>query len=52
MPAEYRSHHVVDDWRGHRLSALPRGYQWVQTGGDDVRVAISTGIIAALLLGN
>lgn len=51
MPREYRSsHYVVDDWRGHHLSAPPRGYHWVQTGGDFVLVAIATGIIAELLL--
>ena len=51
-PAEYRNrHYVVDDWRGHHLSAPPRGYQWVQSGSDYVLVAIATGIIAQLLLG-
>jgi Ni/Co efflux regulator RcnB len=53
LPAEYRSRqYVVDDWRGHRLSAPPRGYHWVQTGGDYVLVAVATGIIASLLLSN
>jgi len=52
MPVEYRSrYYVVDDWRGHRLSAPPRGYHWVQNGGDYVLIAIATGIIAQLLLG-
>ncbi len=51
LPPQYRSHqYVVDDWRGHRLNAPPRGYQWVQTGGDYVLVAIATGIIAQILL--
>ena len=51
LPQQYRGHqYVVDDWRGHHLSAPPRGYQWVQTGGDYVLVAIATGIIAQLLL--
>lgn len=53
MPAQYRSHqYVVNDWRSHRLSAPPRGYHWVQTGGDYVLIAISTGIILQLFLGN
>lgn len=53
LPVEYRNRqYVVDDWRGHRLSAPPRGYQWVQTGGDYVLVAVATGLIAQLLLGN
>jgi Ni/Co efflux regulator RcnB len=51
VPAEYRNRqYVVNDWRSHRLSAPPRGYQWVQVGGDYVLVAIATGIIAQLLL--
>ncbi len=53
LPAEYRNRqYVVDDWRGHSLSAPPRGYHWVQTGTDYVLVAIASGIIVQLLLGN
>jgi Ni/Co efflux regulator RcnB len=53
LPAEYRhNQYVVDDWRGHNLSAPPRGYHWVQTGGDYVLVAIATGVILQLLLNN
>jgi Ni/Co efflux regulator RcnB len=52
LPAEYRHrHYVVNDWRGYNLSAPPRGYQWVQSGGDFVLVAIATGVILQLLLG-
>ena len=52
LPSEYRNRqYVVNDWRGHHLSAPPRGYNWVQTGGDYVLVAIATGIIAQILLG-
>ena len=51
-PAEYRNRqYVVNDWRGHHLSAPPRGYQWVQSGNDYVMIAIASGIIAQLLLG-
>jgi len=51
LPPEYRNRqYVVDDWRGHRLSAPPRGYHWVQTGDDYVLVAIATGVIALILL--
>ncbi len=51
IPVEYRhSMYVVDDWRGHRLSAPPRGYHWVQSGNDYVLVAIATGVILQLLL--
>ena len=53
LPSEYHNRqYVVDDWRGHRLSAPPRGYHWVQIGGDYVLVAIATGIIMQLLLNN
>lgn len=53
LPVQYRaSQYVVEDWRGHRLSAPPRGYRWVQTGGDYVLVAIATGIILQILLSN
>ncbi|MCK9381382.1 MAG: RcnB family protein [Sulfuritalea sp.] len=51
LPAEYRHNmYVVDDWRGHRLSAPPRGYHWVQAGNDYVLVAIATGVILQLML--
>jgi len=51
LPYPYRSYqYVVEDWRGHRLSAPPRGYHWVQTGGDYVLVAIGTGIIFQIYL--
>jgi Ni/Co efflux regulator RcnB len=53
LPSEYRNkQYVVDDWRGHRLSAPPRGYHWVQTGGDYVLAAVATGLIAQIFLGN
>ncbi len=51
LSSEYRhQYYVVDDWRGHRLSAPPRGYHWVQTGPDYVLVAIASGIIVQILL--
>jgi Ni/Co efflux regulator RcnB len=51
LPSYYRSRqYVVDDWRGHGLRSPPRGYHWVQTGGDYVLVAIATGLILELLL--
>jgi Ni/Co efflux regulator RcnB len=53
LPSYYHGRQfVVDDWRGHRLSAPPRGYHWVQTGAAYVLVGIATGIIAQVLLGN
>jgi Ni/Co efflux regulator RcnB len=53
LPAEYRHrHYVVNDWRGHQLSAPPRGHHWVQSGGDYLLVAIATGVILQLMLVN
>ena len=53
LPPEYRTRpYIVDDWRGHRLSAPPPGYYWVQSGTDYLLVAIATGVIAQLLLSN
>ena len=51
LPSEYRNHqYVVDDWRGHRLSRPPRGYQWVQVGNDYVLAAVATGLMANLII--
>ena len=51
LPSELRDrHYVVNDWRGHRLSAPPRGYHRVQVGPDYVLAAVATGIIANLIL--
>jgi Ni/Co efflux regulator RcnB len=51
MPMYLRNNtYVVNDWRGHRLTAPPRGYHWVQVGPDYVLVAITTGLIATLIL--
>ena len=51
MAPEFRSNQfVVDDWRAHRLSAPPRGYHWVQSGGDYVLVGIATGLILSAVL--
>ena len=51
LPSQYRSkQYVVDDWRGHHLRQPPRGYHWVQTGGDYVLAAVATGIIADLII--
>ena len=52
LPYEYRHrNYVVNDWSSHRLSAPPHGYHWVQSGNDYVLIAIATGIIAQILLG-
>ena len=51
IPRQYWGpHYVVTDWRGHHLSAPPRGYHWVQVNGDYVLAAVATGIILDTLL--
>lgn len=50
VPNEYRGgNYVVNDWRGYRLQAPPRGYQWIGVGGDFVLAAIATGVIAQII---
>ena len=52
VPREFRGrNYVVNDWRGQRLQAPPRGYQWVGVGGDFVLTAVATGIIAQIVIG-
>jgi Ni/Co efflux regulator RcnB len=51
LPYDHRGRqYVVEDWHGHGLRSPPRGYHWVQSGGDYVLVAIATGVILELLL--
>jgi Ni/Co efflux regulator RcnB len=51
VPREYRArNYYVTDYRAHRLSAPPRGQQWVQIGPDYVLMAIATGLIAHMVL--
>ena len=48
---DYGRYYVVDDWRHHQgLYAPQRGHHWVRTGNDFALVAITTGIIASVLL--
>jgi Ni/Co efflux regulator RcnB len=50
---DYGRYYVVDDWHQHQgLYAPQRGYHWVRTGNDFALVAITTGIIASILLSN
>ena len=49
---DYRDRqYVVDDWRGYGLRQPPRGYQWVQSGNDAVLIALTSGIIGAVIGG-
>jgi Ni/Co efflux regulator RcnB len=51
LPSRYRNHqYVVNNYREHHLRPPPRGYHWVQTGGDYVLAAVATGIIADLII--
>lgn len=53
IPAEYRGKsHEVTDWKARHLRQPPSGYHWVQVNGDFVLAAITTGVIADMLLGN
>ena len=36
-------------YRDYRLSAPPRGYQWVRSGNDAVLIALTSGIIGAVV---
>lgn len=44
-----RDYRVVNNYRDYRLSAPPRGYQWVRSGNDAVLIAITSGIIGAVI---
>ncbi|MBH1999772.1 MAG: RcnB family protein [Sphingomonadaceae bacterium] len=43
------NYRVVNNYRDYRLSAPPRGYQWVRSGNDAVLIAITSGIIGAVI---
>lgn len=53
IPYEYRrAPYVLVDYRAHHLAPPPRGHHWVQVGPDYVLVAIATGLIVSIILGN
>ncbi|HKT78460.1 MAG TPA: RcnB family protein [Sphingobium sp.] len=45
------NYRVIDNYRGYRLKAPPRGYHWVRSGNDAVLVALTSGIIASVITG-
>ncbi|KEQ52701.1 RcnB family protein [Sphingobium chlorophenolicum] len=48
----YANHYrVIDNYRGYRLNAPPRGYHWVRSGNDALLIAITSGIIGAVVAG-
>jgi len=46
----YDGHRYVLDWRRHHLRQPPRGYEWVNVNGQFLLIAITTGVIADILL--
>jgi Ni/Co efflux regulator RcnB len=46
-----RNYRVINDYRGRHLKAPPRGYHYVQSGNDALLVAVSSGVIAAIIGG-
>lgn len=51
-PGFYNRQYYVNDYRAYRLAPPPRAHQWVQVGPDFVLIAIATGIITNIVLGN
>jgi len=53
LPPSYRfQRYVVEDWRGRGLGEPPRGHEWVRVGTDYALIAITTGLIVRILLGD
>jgi Ni/Co efflux regulator RcnB len=48
---DWRSAQPVD-YRAHHLRAPPRGYEWRQSNGQYVLAAVTTGLIASIILAN
>lgn len=44
-----RNYRVIDNPRAYRLNAPPRGYHWVRSDNDAVLVAITSGLIGAVI---
>lgn len=43
---------VVINYRDHHLRRPPRGYEWRQVDGNFVLAAVTTGLIASIILAN
>lgn len=43
------NYRVINDYRNYRLNPPPRGYQWVRSGNDAVMIAVTSGIIGAVI---
>jgi Ni/Co efflux regulator RcnB len=45
------NYRVINNPRAYHLNNAPRGYHWVQSGNDAVLIAITSGIIGAVIGG-
>lgn len=52
LPRSYWHGRSWVDWRAHRLWSPPYGYQWVYVDGDYVLLAIASGLISDIVIGN
>jgi Ni/Co efflux regulator RcnB len=52
LPASYRTRDHYVDYRAHHLRPPPRGYRWVEADNNYALVAITTGLIAAIIASN
>lgn len=43
------NYQVIDNPRAYRLANAPRGHQWVRSGNDAVLIAVTSGIIGAVI---
>ncbi|MEO9600116.1 RcnB family protein [Parasphingorhabdus sp.] len=43
------NYRVINNPRAYRLSNAPRGYQWVRSGNDAVLIAVTSGLIGAVI---
>jgi len=46
-----RNYQEIRNYRNYRLNAPPRGYHWVRSGNDAVLVALTGGLIGAVIAG-
>ncbi len=46
-----RNYQVLNNYRGYRLKAPPRGYHYVRSGNDAVLIGITSGVIAGIFAG-
>jgi Ni/Co efflux regulator RcnB len=44
-----RSYRLIQNPRAYHLDDAPRGYRWVQSGDDAILVAITSGVIGAVI---